>query len=299
MAGVKRSINGRVKPQSKRQGPEDVAMTDPTPPCGQPQPPSSETTTADGTSEKREKTSKPNPPTKKPSPTSLHPKQPSKLHTTNPKLRQKLPKPPKNAKVTTRPLLHAPISSPFSSSGSAKTLYITATTPYIPTLKRIRKLLNEIVKREKQSANSLSKARGRGGRYAEANGRLEARDVEAQIVGEMSKGSSSSNNNNNNVGKGGITAQGKGKGGEEIYLKATGRAIPRALELGLHFQSDDDCWVRVELGNVSAIDDIEVESRGATGEEASGEPEHEAEADDVPETRIRTLSSVTVSIGLK
>ena len=151
-------------------------------------------------------------------------------------------------------------------------------------MKRVRKLLNEVVKREKQSANSLNKARGRGGRYAEANGRLEARDVEAEIVGEMGRTGSS----NNNVGKRGIVGQGKDKGREEIYLKATGRAIPRALELGLHFQSEEDCWVKIEM-----------ESRDARGEEGPGEPGDEAEADDVPETRIRTLSSVTVSIGLK
>ena len=162
-------------------------------------------------------------------------------------------------------------------------------------MKRVRKLLNEVVKREKQSANSLNKARGRGGRYAEANGRLEARDVEAEIVGEMGRTGSS----NNNVGNRGTVGQGKHKGREEIYLKATGRAIPRALELGLHFQSEEDCWVKIEMGNVSAIDDIEVESRDARGEEEPGEPGDEAEADDVPETRIRTLSSVTVSIGLK
>ncbi|CAI9627423.1 hypothetical protein GT037_004430 [Alternaria burnsii] len=283
MAGVKRSINGLAKPQNKPQEPEDVAMTDATPPCGQPQPPSCETTSSISTLEKQEKTSKPNPSTKNP----------TKPRTTNAKLCQKLPKLPKNTKIVTRPLLHAPLSSPFSSSGSAKTLYITATTPYIPTVKRVRKLLNEVVKREKQSANSLNKARGRGGRYAEANGRLEARDVEAEIVGEMGRTGSS-----NNVGKRGIVGQGKDKGREQIYLKATGRAIPRALELGLRFQSEEDCWVKIELGNVSAIDDIEVESRDATGE-VSGEPGEEAEADDVPETRIRTLSSVTVSIGLK
>lgn len=197
--------------------------------------------------------------------------------------------------ITTRPLLHAPISSPFSSSGSAKTLYITATTPYIPTLKRVRKLLNEVVKREKQSAASLNKARGGGrsnGRYAEANGRLEARDVEAGIVGEMSRAGGS----NSNGGKGGIGGGGKEQGGERVYLKATGRAIPRALEIGLHFQAEEDCWVKVEMGSVSAIDDIEVKNRTATGE---AEEEAEAEADDVPETRIRMLSSVTVSIGLK
>ena len=96
MAGVKRSINGLAKPQNKLQEPEDVAMTDATPSCGQPQPPSSETTSSISTSEKQEKTSKPNPSTKKPSPTSLHPKQPTKPRTTNAKLRQKLPKLPKS-----------------------------------------------------------------------------------------------------------------------------------------------------------------------------------------------------------
>lgn len=83
-----------------------------------------------------------------------------------------------------------------------------------------------------------------------------------------------------------------GVGGEEVYLKATGRAIPRALELGVKFQGEEDCRVRVEMGSVKAIDDVEV--RGG-GEVEGGEEE----ADDVPETRIRTLSTVTVCIGLK
>jgi ribonuclease P/MRP protein subunit POP7 len=192
--------------------------------------------------------------------------------------------------ITTRPLLHAPLPSPFSSSSSTKTLYITATTPYIPTVKRVRKLLSEVVKREKQSAASLHKARGgRGARHAEANGRLEAKVVEAEIAG-----AAGGSNRNNDGAKGGMGGGGKGKRGEEIYLKATGRAIPRALEIGVHFQAEEDCWVRVEMGSVSAIDDIEL--RGRTAEE---EGVGEVEADDVPETRIRMLSSITVSIGLK
>ena len=73
-----------------------------------------------------------------------------------------------------------------------------------------------------------------------------------------------------------------------VYLKATGRAIPRALELGVKFQGEEDCVVRVEMGNVRAVDDVEVrEGEGQEGEE------------EVPETRIRTLSTVTVCIGLR
>lgn len=106
----------------------------------------------------------------------------------------------------------------------------------------------------------------------EANGRLKPQDVEAGIVDAAA-------------------GRGKGRGsvgGEMVYLKATGRAIPRALELGVKFQGEEDCVVRVEMGNVRAVDDVEVrEGEGQEGEE------------EVPETRIRTLSTVTVCIGLR
>jgi ribonuclease P/MRP protein subunit POP7 len=77
--------------------------------------------------------------------------------------------------------------------------------------------------------------------------------------------------------------------GEKVYVKATGRAIPRALELGVAFQGEEEWVVRVEMGSVRAIDDIDVQT--GTGEEGVDE--------EVPETRIRNVSSVTVSIGVK
>jgi ribonuclease P/MRP protein subunit POP7 len=158
-------------------------------------------------------------------------------------------------------------------------LYITASSPFIPTCKRIRSLLTAIGKREAQSAAEGSK-RGKRGKALEANGRLEAKDVEASIAsGANLKGKKS-----------------KDIGSEEVYLKATGRAIPRALELGVKFQGEDDCRVRVEMGSVKAIDDLEVKS-GSESAQAEGEEPREEE--EVPETRIRTLSTVTVCIGLK
>jgi ribonuclease P/MRP protein subunit POP7 len=83
-----------------------------------------------------------------------------------------------------------------------------------------------------------------------------------------------------------MNSQKDGKGeGEKVYLKATGRAIPRALELGVQFQGEEGEYVvKVEMGSVKAVDDVEV----------VGEVE-----EDVPETRMRTVSSVTVSIGTK
>lgn len=108
-----------------------------------------------------------------------------------------------------------------------------------------------------------------------------------------------------------------------MYVKATGRAIQRALEIGVHFQKEPDCTVKVEIGSVRAIDDIELEP----DQEKKDESDQLAEEDvgmamevdddvnmdvkeqrekrkkiseqDVPETRVRSLSAVTVLINLK
>lgn len=78
-------------------------------------------------------------------------------------------------------------------------------------------------------------------------------------------------------------------------MKATGRAIPRALGLGVAFQKEGEgCVVQVTMGSVRAIDDIQVTSRAEGEGDGGGEVE-----EDVPETRTRTVSSVTVSIGLR
>lgn len=143
----------------------------------------------------------------------------------------------------------------------------------------MRKLLAQISQRHKQSISAREKAFGRG-RFAEANGKLDARTVEREIAGEAAR-------------KGG--ADGGAGGGEEVYLKATGRAIPRALEIGLYFQAEADCRVRIEMGSVSAVDDVEVSVEG----EQQGREEGGGDGDEIPETRLRMVSSVNVSIGLK
>ncbi|RMZ72248.1 ribonuclease p mrp subunit pop7 [Pyrenophora seminiperda CCB06] len=289
MAGKKRSVNGQVKPQARPQNlPEDTPMTNTTPPCGQPLPPSSKSTSTPTTAPESNEaaphsTSHIPQEEKAPNPSKPVP-QPRK-----PTTHKKLAKLPKNASISTRPLLHPALPTPHSSSASPKIIYITATTPYIPCVKRVRNLLTHITKREKQSAASLSSKPGRARgqqntKVLEANGRLEAKDVERNIVEEASK------------------TRGTRKPGEMVYLKATGRAIPRALEIALHFQADQSCGVRVDLGSVKAIDDIEIKSIPSTGtHEATGQEEQgqDQEADEsIPETRIRMLSSVTVSIGL-
>lgn len=100
---------------------------------------------------------------------------------------------------------------------------------------------------------------------------------------------------------------------EWVYMKASGRAIPRALEVGLHFQDERDCKVQVQMGSVKAVDDIEVDiagpdaeghvaMEGADGIEAGEKQERQSRSEmaqeDTPETRVRNLSVVTVAICL-
>lgn len=61
---------------------------------------------------------------------------------------------------------------------------------------------------------------------------------------------------------------GAGSMGEKVYLKATGRAIPRALELGVQFQGEEsgEYVVKVEMGSVKAVDDVEVAGGDEVGE---------------------------------
>ncbi|KAF2819879.1 hypothetical protein CC86DRAFT_361270 [Ophiobolus disseminans] len=279
MSGKKRTRDGQVKPSDTTQ-----QLVEPTPPCAQRPLPSSTTTESQTTnqtevaveepSELNNDVSNPAKPAQQATPKPKPESQPK----TNSE-RQKLPKLPNNTTISRRPLLHPALPTPFSSSASPKVLYITAKSPFIPTLKRIRKLLTEIEKRAKQSAGAMSRGSRKKGAL-EANGRLKSADVEKGLVDEVTRQKGVQNS---------VSA------GEKVCLKATGRAIPRALELGVQFQEDGDCVVKVEMGSVKAIDDIEVHDKEGIEEGAVDD----AEEEDIPETRIRTIGSVTVSIGLK
>ena len=274
MTGQKRTRTGEPKPQTVSRAPQSQSIaTTSTPPCGQGQLPLTRTRSLISKAEELAKDVVIKKPRTKAAPrNNLDPH----IHDSF-----KRPRLPANAIVSKRPLLHPAISTPFSSAESPKVVYITASSPFIPTCKRIRSLLVQIQKREAQSAASAPRGRGGGGRgRLEANGRLDPKDVEASI--------SSSALSRKRSGRG------KSAGTEKVFLKATGRAIPRALELGVKFQGEDDYRVEVEMGSVKAIDDLEVKENTEGGLEGYGEPNVL-----VPETRIRTLSTVTVCIGLE
>jgi ribonuclease P/MRP protein subunit POP7 len=60
--------------------------------------------------------------------------------------------------------------------------------------------------------------------------------------------------------------EGRGKG-EEVILKATGKAIERLLGVALFFQGEEGVKVEVRTGSVGAVDDVVEKKSGAeTGE---------------------------------
>ena len=120
---------------------------------------------------------------------------------------------------------------------------------------------------------------------------------------------------------------------EEVSLKATAKAIEKALNLAIFFQGQEDCRVRIKTGSVGVVDDIiETKTETTRGEssntrqghslkrkrsesdardnnsstgQATGEPTTEIEVEDgvekeeLPETQVRKTSMVEVLISLR
>ena len=80
-------------------------------------------------------------------------------------------------------------------------------------------------------------------------------------------------------GRKGVAAkEGEGTGagavaGEEVVLRAAGKAIQKCLELGLWFQQREEYAVRLVTGSVGAIDDIAIEEEPDGAMERAGESE--------------------------
>lgn len=129
-------------------------------------------------------------------------------------------------------MLHPPIPSPYSGAAQQKVVYISPRTPFISACKRVRKLLCHI---DKRSTGKFDLVNGKG-----------SDKQQLRALGEQS-------------------SIGKGKEPEEVVLKATGKAIEKALSLAIFFQGQKDCRVRIRTGSMGVVDDIvEAEELGLT-----------------------------------
>ena len=139
------------------------------------------------------------------------------------KKNQSLHRLPPNATVQRRPIIHAAIASPFAGRGVQKIVYVSSKTPIMSAVKRVKRLLYEIEKRATQDVKLIGRGERAGmQKLAEARERL-------------------------------------AKEGEEVLVKASGRAMHRAVRVGEWFRNQEtemDCKVEVRTGSVSVVDDI-------------------------------------------
>lgn len=146
---------------------------------------------------------------------------------------KKLPRLDSNHKISKRPLLHPAIAAPRSGASNPKIVYVSPSTPFIATVKRVRKLLSHV---EDRATPNLSLS---------ANPRAALKTLRDAV--EKSHDS-------------------KDGRGEEVTMKGTGKAIEKVLQLALYWQQQEDVRVQVRTGSVGAVDDIvEAEGGAETG----------------------------------
>ena len=152
-----------------------------------------------------------------------------------------LPRLPPNATIQRRPLNHAPIASPYAGANTQKIVYVSRNTPIMSAVKRVKKLLSHIEKRAMQDVDLVNHRNGMK-KLAEASEKL-------------------------------------AKDGEEVLVKASGRAMAQALKIADWFRTKEDemrCKVEVRTGSVQVVDDIvEVDVDEATQEGVPKEMEME------------------------
>ncbi|KAI9885057.1 MAG: exosome non-catalytic core subunit rrp40 [Watsoniomyces obsoletus] len=242
----------------------------------------------------------------------------------------KRPRLPKHARIQKRPLLHPSIASPHAGPSQPKILYLKASTPFMSAVKRVKKMISIIEKRYQghhSSSSGQARHSGRGNTVWKSN--LNRTHI--------TKGGGTGV-------AGGVGGDGRGEGGgeeeeeqvEEVFIKATGRAIEKALNLAAFFQNAKEGYhVSVRTGSIWTVDDIvsgggkkksrDKNKRSKKGnsdrqggededEEGAGEEGMEMEVDGVedgeeektetqeeqlPETRTRRLSYLQIGVRLK
>ncbi len=92
------------------------------------------------------------------------------------------------------------------------------------------------------------------------------------------------------------TAAAKEKKPETVLLKATNRAVDKALSIALFLKEQEDLRVHIMTGTVAVVDDIIPEE---VPDEAAGTAEMSQDGDVGQETRVRYLNVLEVAVSMK
>ncbi|KAL4739807.1 Rpp20 subunit of nuclear RNase MRP and P-domain-containing protein [Aspergillus similis] len=151
---------------------------------------------------------------------------------------------PKYARVTKRPIPHAPISSPYAGPSIPKIIYVSSSTPYLSAVKRVQKLLLHAEKRATTSLANKNNRNKYSGKIAPQKKLGErGQTQQEQLIAAMARGE-----DREMLDK------------EEVFVKATGKAMKTALRVGRWFGShgrEEEYKVRVSTGAVLVVDDVE------------------------------------------
>ncbi|OKL60764.1 hypothetical protein UA08_04273 [Talaromyces atroroseus] len=147
---------------------------------------------------------------------------------------------PRNYRIQKRPIPHAPIASPYAGNTVAKLVYVSSRTPFMSAVKKVQKLLRTAERRammplideRQQRKNNKNRAYGQ-----ESSG--PSSTTAAKVLGKCQQRLRE----------------------DKVLVKATGRAIEKALEVGRWFETgkgkaEDEYEVEVRTGSVCVVDDI-------------------------------------------
>ena len=183
------------------------------------------------------------------------------------KKNQSMKKLPPNTTIQRRPLHHAPVASPHAGAHVQKVVYVSRGTPVMSAVKRVKKLLQHVEKRASQEIDLNT----RRPNHAKAMADL------ARVSEKLAKSS------------------------EEVLVKASGRAMEKALKVGEWFKTREDemmCNVEVRTGSVAAIDDIVEVNPGS--DDDNGEQEVvTAEPTTTEDTTVEAGETTLEIMGLK
>lgn len=143
-------------------------------------------------------------------------------------------------------------------------------------VKRVQKLLVHAEKRDTQSAA----AQVHNAKRRKTSGRGGAPDDLTQVAAVLAEKK--------------LKSDVSGENKDEVVVKATGKAIEKALGLGLWFQQREGYNIQIKTGSVGAIDDII-----APDDIEAEKPVNGPVTEEIPEARVRHASVIEILVSLR
>jgi ribonuclease P/MRP protein subunit POP7 len=181
---------------------------------------------------------------------------------------------PPTYRIHKRPIPHAPVVSPYAGAHVPKIVYVGSKTPFMSAIKRVQKLLH-LAERRAMAPLVDEKAKKRRQHTSQQHQHGKRRDQEGGGGGEE---------------KVVLEECLRKLRQEKVLIKATGRAIEKALSLGSWFQEKTQEYeVSIRTGSVCVVDDIvRLEEDGVNVftmvDTTKDEGDSDAETADVDET---------------